>query len=380
MKSKADIVIVGGGVIGCSIAYYLAKNGYQNIIVLEKNFLTSGSTGKCGGGIRVQFGSEINIKLAGESINQFEKLSKELNSDIGLIQSGYLLLSYDDFSSKQLKANVKLQRSLGYDVKLLTEIEAKQIVPRLDSSQINCASYYNRDGYVDPYKLTYSFADAAKSLGVEINLFTEVIGIKIAGKKIISVETTSGTIETSQVVNAAGAYSCDIARMVNVKIPTYNEKHEILLSEPLDKFIDTMLVDVTNGACVQQFPNGRVMIKVSSEGLKTYDTEPTSKFAERAIKAARRMIPTIDSLRFSGQWTGLYNLTPDGQPIFGDVDEIDGFFLAVGLSGAGLMMSPMTGKLVSEYIIDKTKSHSEIKKLSYKRFKHDDFKKESMII
>jgi sarcosine oxidase subunit beta len=380
MKPSADVVIVGGGISGCSLAYYLAKRGCRNIVLLEKNFLTFGSTGRCGGGVRVQFGLEMNIKLAGQSIEQFENLSEELNSDIGFIQSGYLMLTYDDHTAVQLEKNVQLERSLGYDVKLLTASEAKKIAPPLDTSIIKNASFHHRDGYVDPYKLTYSYAEAAQKLGVEINTFVEVAGIKRDKHRIIAVETTQDVIQTNRVVNAAGAYSSDLARMVGVTIPTYNEKHEILLSEPMERFIGTMLVNVTDGVCVQQFPNGRVMIETSIDRERTYSLEPNPKFAEQAVKAGRLMVPSIESLRISGQWTGLYNMTPDAQPILGGVDEVEGFYLDVGHSGTGLMLSPMTGMLMSEYILDDTKPHEEIRRLDYKRFERGDLLIEPTVV
>jgi len=278
------------------------------------------------------------------------------------------MLSYDDRTARQLEKNVQLERSLGYDVKLLTATEAREIAPPLDTSIIKNASYYHRDGYVDPYKLTYSYAEAAQKLGAEINTFTEVTGIQKEAHRIVSVETTQGTLQTNRVVNAAGPYSSDIARMVGVTIPTYNEKHEILLSEPMERFIGTMLVNVTDGVCVQQFPDGRVMIETCIDRERTYSLEPNPKFAEQAIKAGRLMVPRIESLRVSGQWTGLYNMTPDAQPILGGVDEVEGFYLDVGHSGTGLMLSPMTGILMSEYILDSTQPHTEIRRLDHKRF------------
>lgn len=349
-------------------------------MLLERNFLTFGSTGRSGGGVRLQFGLEMNVKLAGQSIVQFENLSEELNSDIGFVQSGYLMLNYDEPTARQLEKNVQLERSLGHDVKLLTPDGAKKIAPALDTSLIKNGSFHHRDGYVDPYKLTYGYAEAAQRLGVEINTFTEVTGIKKEGRQIISVETRNGSIQTNRVVNAAGAYSSDVAKLVGVTIPTYNEKHEILLSEPMERFISTMLVNVTDGVCVQQFPNGRVMIETAIDHEWTYSLEPNPKFAERAIKAGRLMVPRIESLRMTGQWTGLYNMTPDGQPIFGGVDEVEGFYLAVGLCGIGLMLSPMAGILMSEYILDNAKPHTEIRKLDYKRFERGELLMEPTVV
>jgi heterotetrameric sarcosine oxidase beta subunit len=380
MKSSADVVIVGGGVIGCSIAYNLAKRGYQNVVLLEKNFLTSGSTGRSGRGVRLQFGLEMNVKLAGQSISQFEKLSDELGTDINFIQDGYLMLSYDDHTARQLEKNVQLERSLGYDVKLLSSSEAKEIAPALDISRIVNASFHQRDGHVDPYKLTYGYAEAAQRSGVEINTFTKVTGINKTGNRIVSVETTQGSIQTNQVVNAAGAFSRDVSEMAGLTIPTYNEKHEILLSEPMDRFISTMLVNVTDGVCVQQFPNGRVMIETCVDREKTYSLEPNPKFAEQAVKAGSNIVPRVNSLRMTEQWTGLYNMTPDGRPILGGVDEVEGFYLAVGLCGIGLMLSPITGILMAEYIIDSTMPHTQIRKLDYKRFERGELLMEPTVV
>lgn len=219
MIKKADIVIIGGGVVGCSIAYNLAKLGAKNIILLEKNTLASGATGRCGAGIRQQFGTKMNCILARESIKIFENLSQELEYDIELNQGGYLILAYTEKEVNQFKKNVALEQSLNIKARFITVEEAKEIVPPLNTEGILAATFCPTDGHANPFKTNFAYAEAAERLGVKIYTFTEVKEIETENHKIVAVNTDKGKVLTPMVVNAAGGYSGIIGKMVGVDIP-----------------------------------------------------------------------------------------------------------------------------------------------------------------
>jgi len=221
MVKIADVVIIGGGISGLSIAYNLAKKGAKNIVVIEKSYITSGATGRCGAGVRQQWGTEMNCRLAMESIKFFEKANEELeyNRDVEFKQQGYLILSSSKKENEQFRKNVELQRRLGIEVDFLSPEEAREIVPYLNTEKVMGATYCAKDGHLNPFLATDAYANAAKRLGVEIMTYTEVLSINVERGKISGVVTSKGEIKTEVVVNAAGGYSKQVRLMAGVDIP-----------------------------------------------------------------------------------------------------------------------------------------------------------------
>ncbi|HCX78443.1 MAG TPA: FAD-dependent oxidoreductase, partial [Firmicutes bacterium] len=205
-KNTAEVVIIGGGISGCATAYYLAKLGVTDIVVIEKDFLASGSTGRCGAGVRQQWGLKMNVLLSKESIKAYETLNEELDTglDIEFKQEGYLMLAYTEKMVEQYKKNVALQKALGIEVELITSEEAKEIVPYLNTEGLLAATFCPTDGHINPFITTNSYAEAARRLGVRILTFTEVTGIDVEKGRVVAVETTKGKIFTNKVLNAAG--------------------------------------------------------------------------------------------------------------------------------------------------------------------------------
>ncbi|RLF63285.1 MAG: FAD-binding oxidoreductase, partial [Thermoplasmata archaeon] len=220
MIEKADVVIVGGGVNGCALAYELSLKGIKAVVV-ERKHLASGATGRCGAGIRQQWSSRENAALAIESVRIFERLEEELGSSIGLRQGGYLIAIHDEKDMEQAEKNVEMQRSLGLDVSILEADEINDIVPILDIEGMKAigATFCPTDGHADPFKTTYAYANAAMRNGAEIYRFTEVQDIVTDGEEIKAVRTNRGTIKTGVVVNAAGAWSKKIAEMAGIELP-----------------------------------------------------------------------------------------------------------------------------------------------------------------
>jgi sarcosine oxidase subunit beta len=372
MIKKADIVIIGGGVVGCSIAYNLAKLGAKNIILLEKNTLASGATGRCGAGIRQQFGTKMNCILARESIKIFENLSQELEYDIELNQGGYLILAYTEKEVNQFKKNIALEQSLNIKARLITVEEAKEIVPPLNTEGILAATFCPTDGHANPFKTNFAYAEAAERLGVKIYTFTEVKEIETENHKIVAVNTDKGKVLTPMVVNAAGGYSGIIGKMVGVDLPVYSQRHQILITEPLDPLFRPMLMSFSRNFYCQQTPHGSIIMGFGDPNERKDGNIGSSwQFAQEMAQKMTAVLPLLKEVSMVRQWAGLYNMSPDAQPILGEHPQIEGFYMAIGFSGHGFMLAPITSKLIAELIL-KERTSLPIDKLDIGRFERGE--------
>lgn len=382
MIKSAEVVIIGGGITGCSIAYNLAKKGMKDVVILESNYLASGATGRCGAGVRQQWGTEMNCKLAMSSIEFFENANEELkyDGDIEFKQGGYLIVSSTEKEKKQFKKNVMLQKSLGLSVEQLTPQEAKEIVPYLNTDIINGATFCPTDGHLNPFTTTDAYAKAAKRLGVKIYTNTKAIGIKTNDSKITGVLTDKGEISTSIVVNAAGGYSHQIGKMVGIDLPVYSERHQILVTEPVAPTQEPMVMAFSLNIYCQQVPTGS-FIMGRGDSTEPRDLRKTSswQFLDEMSKTVTELLPPLGNLRVIRQWAGLYNITPDKQPILGPVKELEGLFLAIGFSGHGFMLAPMTGLLLAEQIL-KMKTTIDISMLDKDRFDRGELVLEPSVV
>ncbi len=371
MKKNADVVIIGGGISGCAIAYNLAKQGVKNVVVIEKSFICSGSTGACGAGVRMQWGTVMNCTIAKKSIEFFEHANEilEYEDDVEFKQSGYLLIASTDKEVEQFKKNIEVQHSLGIPSKLISLEEAKELVPYLNTDILKGATFCEKDGFLNPFKATDAFYRAARRLGVEFYTFTEVTGIKTENGKVTGVVTNKGEISTEKVVNATNGWSKQICDMVQVDIPVYSERHQILVTEPVEPMQGPMVMSFSLNMYVQQSPHGSFIMGRGDEN-EPRDLRVTSSwdFLGEMAKTVKNTLPPVSKLRVIRQWAGHYNMTPDKQPIYGTVDGLEGFYLAVGYSGHGFMFGPITGEAMTDMILGKELS-TDISMLNINRFK-----------
>jgi len=381
MIKKADIVIIGGGIQGCSIAYNLAKKGAKNIVILEKNTCASGSSGRCGAGIRQQFGTKMNCILARESMKIFETLSEELDYDIELNQAGYLILAYTEKEINQFKKNVVLEQSLGIEAKMVTPEEAKEIVPPLNLEGIIGGTFCPTDGNVNPLYTTFGYAEAAQRLGVKYYPFTEVTEIETEDKRILSVIANKGKILTPIVVNAAGGYSGPVGKMAGVDIPVYSQRHQILITEPIDPLWKPMLMSFSKNYYFQQLPDGGVLGGYGDPEHEIIGDNVGSswQFSRTMAKKMVKLVPILKEVHMVRQWAGLYNMSRDAQPILGEHPQLKGFYMSVGFSGHGFMLAPVTGKLIAELILD-GKTSIPIDKLDIGRFERGELIHEPSVV
>lgn len=371
MKDSAEVVIVGGGITGCALAYCLAKRGLDNVVLVERSFLGSGATGRGGAGIRQQYSTEANIKLAQGSVTIFERLAEELETDIEYRQGGYLILAESQEEVEQQKKGLQLQKKLGVESEFLSPKEAKEIVPMLNIEGILGATFCSKDGYVNPFRVVEGYSRKASELGVEINTFTEVIDIETKGKTISKVITDKGEIETNIVVNAAGAYSNEIASMVGVDLPLQPVRHEMLATEPIEHLFDPMVLSLNSGAWCRQTPDGEIIGGMGVPGeVPGYNLESSLRFLKLATKNLTKLLPGLSSLNIVRQWAGHYAVTPDSHSILGWTKGVEGFLQANGGSGHGFQIAPKIAELLAELIVDDKTS------MSIERFKLERFKGE----
>ncbi|TNF09120.1 MAG: FAD-binding oxidoreductase [Bacillota bacterium] len=371
---KTNILIIGAGISGVSIAYNLAKKGYQGIHVVDKGYFTNGATGRCGAGVRQQWATEMNCILAKKSIEFFENAKEilEYEGNLEFKQEGYLMLATTEEEHEQFTKNVKLQNSLGIPSKQLTKEEALKIVPHLNPDAFLSATFCQTDGHLNPFKMTEAYYLAAKKLGVTFSFFEEVLDIIVKDQKIEQVITTKNTYDTHQVVNAAGGYSKEIGLLAGVDIPVYAENHEILATEPIEKIQGPMVMSFSKNIYCQQVPHGAFLMGRSNPFVeKNHSTESTWQFLDEMAKTVCEILPIVGNLRVVRQWGGSYNMSPDRQPILGRTDQLDGFYLACGFSGHGFMFAPMTGLLLAEDIMNE-KPSIDMEPLSINRFKDKD--------
>ena len=319
----------------------------------------------------MQWGTEMNCKIAKKSIEFFEHANEilEYERDVEFKQEGYLLVADTEKELIQFRKNIELQNSLGIPSRMVTLQEAREIVPYLNTDVLKGAAFCEKDGFLNPFKTTDAFYRAAKRLGVEFYTFTEATDIKVENNKVVGVETNNGFISTNIVVNAANGHSKKISDMVGLDIPVYSERHQILVTEPVEQMQGPMVMSFGMNFYIQQSPEGSFIMGRGDEN-EPRDLRVTSSwhFAEEMAKTIEKVLPPIMQLRMVRQWAGLYNMTPDKQPIYDKAENVEGFYLAVGYSGHGFMFGPITGVVMSEMILGE-KPTIDVSMLNLNRFK-----------
>ncbi len=381
MRQRASVVIIGGGIMGLSTAYNLAKNhGVKDVVVVERSYLCSGASGRNGGGVRAQFSSETNVRLMQESLRICRAFAAEMKINVWFRQGGYLFLCRDEATRERLEASVKVQNACGHPTRILEPKEAQRVVPELSTEGVLCASYNPEDAVVFPWPFVWGYANGAADLGVEIQTFTDVLGFETKGKRITGVVTSRGTIATSRVVNAAGAWSPEVAAKLGVALPNKPHRHEICSSEPLKPWLTPLVADLSNGLYFSQSTRGEIVGGVSNDDVpEGLDQRSSHAFLALYARALVRTVPTLGSVKVLRQWAGCYDLTPDQNPIVGQVDEVEDFFQASGFMGHGFMMAPVMGKLLAQHIAEGS-DLPLFDRWSLRRFKEGRLLKESMII
>jgi sarcosine oxidase subunit beta len=379
MEKTADVVIIGGGIVGLSIAYHLALKNAGKVVLLEKGQLGEGSTSRCVGGIRTQFSTEINIRFSLESLKTFEAFQEEFGIAPEFRRIGYLFLTTTEQETEVFKENIRLQRKFGIPVEYLNgeEIGSRWSYLRVDD--VLGGTFCAWDGYAGPNEVLSGFASGAKRAGVRIHEGTEVVGISTSKGRIRSVQTRDEEISTPVVVNAGGPYAASIGEMVGVKIPVKPLRRQIFITAPfhLTSHPIPLTIDFHRGWYFRQEGDG-LLLSGPLDAEPSFNLNTEYEAMVEASENAMSRVPSLEKARIVRGWAGLYEISPDHHAILGRVPGVEGFIVANGFSGHGFQHSPAVGKVISELIVGGKALTIDISSLYIDRFEKGELMLEPM--
>jgi sarcosine oxidase subunit beta len=392
MRDRANTVVIGGGIMGLSVAYHLAAESVGTVTVIDKSYLCGGASGRNGGGVRAQWSSETNVRLMQESIRMCRQFAHRMKINTWFRQGGYLFLARSPAMRAQLEKSVEVQNQCGLPTRILTPVEARRIVPELNVFGLEAAAFNPDDGVVFPWPFVWGYAQAAVKLGVEVVTWHEVVGFETKGPRIDGVyvrrcgpagekldgETT--LIRTHKVVNAAGAWSPEVAKLLGVHLPNRPHRHEICSTEPLKPWLKPLVADLADGLYFSQSTRGEIVGGISNEYVPHgLDQQSGPSFLGKYARSLVHTVPILGGVKVLRQWAGCYDLTPDANPIVGPVDEVEEFYQASGFMGHGFMMAPVIGRRLAQ-VVAGGEPTPEIKQWNLRRFAEGKLLSEAMIL
>ena len=380
----AQVVIIGAGIIGASVAYHLAMRGCTDVLILEKaEAPITGSTALSAGGVRHQFAREVNIRLSKYSIERLKHFSEEVGGQAGLRQSGYLFLINKEETWAQFQAQVRLQRSLGVRVELLEPRDALEYVPGTRLDDIVGATFGAEDGFCDPYGIASGYLKRARELGVRVALSTPVTGAQGKGDRLMAVETPDGLVSGEFVVNACGAWSGQVASLLGVDLPVQPYRRNAYMTEHFPKFPNPipLTFDVETGFWMRKEQDGILFGMANPADPPGVNLNVDWEWLPEVLDAGIDRFPVLEEARLAKQqcWAGLYEISPDHMPILGRHPEMPNYLHASGFSGHGVMHSPATGMLIAEEILDGRAHSIDIDELRITRFRNISVRNETNI-
>lgn len=374
MSRVYDVVIIGGGIVGSSIAYNLTESGCRNVLILEREaHQGKGATGKSMGGVRAQFATKVNIQMSLYSIPFFRDFDNTVGYPSGYKSQGYLFVATEQRHLDYLAANYELQTRLGLrTVHRLSTSDVTRMVPQLRADDIIGGSFCSTDGFVDPHSVMTGFTLKAEERGATVLRQCEATGIKVDSNGVSAVETTIGTFETRTVVNAANAWARAVGNMAGIDLPIEPLRRMLVPTEPFDKIAESapMVVDMSNGFHFRPEGRGLLMAWNNPEETPGFKFSVDRGFVEKVLELAVNRVPVFEEVEVnpSRAWAGLYDMSPDHHAILGPVAQVPGFFLAAGFSGHGVMHSPATGRIVADLILKGTTDIVDPREIGFDRF------------
>ena len=381
MKTTADVVIIGGGVIGTSILFNLGRMGVTDTLLLERDVLGSGSTGRSQAICRMHYSNPVTATMAWQSLNVFTHFHEMVGGESGFVQTGYLVVVTAE-ERGGLERNVAMQVGLGIDTMQVTASDLQDIAPMVSVTEGEVMAWEPQSGYADPYMVTTSYSAAAREMGAQVVLRNPATEVEVSGGRVKAVVTADGRVETPVAVVAAGPWSKMVLAKMGIDVPLVPVRHQVAsLSRPVDK----LPLHPTVGDIAQSFsfrPDGSSLTMMGfgpeeEVELETYNQGVDMEVLADALGRLARRIPAMADTEFRTGWSGLFTVTPDWHPILDAVPGIDGLYCAVGFSGHGFKLSPMIGVTMAELIVKGASKSVDISPLRFSRFQEGDLMESS---
>lgn len=379
--TRARVVVIGGGVMGLSTAYHLAKQGVQDVVLVERGELGAGSTCKAAGGVRAQFSDAVNIELGMRSLEVFRNFPELFDQDIDLDECGYLFLLEREEDLRTFERNVELQRSMGLESRIISVEEAEELSPLISTEGLIAGVWSPEAGHCTPESVVQGYARAARALGVRIIRHCEVTDVVREGDTITAVETAQGSIATDTVVCCAGAWSRALGDMVGVDLPVDPVRRELLVTEPMPDLPANVPFTIDFSTTMYFHREGPGLLV----GMSNQDEEPgfslehTDEWLEQVVEAAGRRVPVLEEVGMASRWAGLYEVTPDHNALIGEAEGVSRFLYATGFSGHGFLQGPAVGQVMAELYLGQTPS-VDVSALHGRRFEGAGLRPEFNIV
>ena len=320
IPKNADILIIGGGVMGASALYHLAQRGAKNLLLLEReHFFGQGATGRCAGGVRYQFSTEINIRLSLESLPMIERFKLELGQEVNYRPCGYLLVATNEKDAVTFNHNVKLQNRLGVQTQWLSGEDIRRRLPMMNFEDASCGTFHQKDGIVDPNSVVMGYIGSAQKLGGTALTGVEVTAIHVKGDSILGVQTNMGVIQTRAVLNAAGPWSGLVAKMAGVDLPITPLRRQMFTTDTIREVPADFpfVIDFAQSLYFHREGEGLLIGMSNQNEVPGFDQSVDEEFELANFEAAVQRMPVLEKARRTSHWAGLYEITPDAHPIFG---------------------------------------------------------------
>jgi sarcosine oxidase subunit beta len=397
MIETADVIIIGSGIVGSSVAYHLAEAGCTNVLVIEREaHQGKGSTGKSMGGVRAQFSTPVNIQMSRYSIDFFSKFDEVVGHPADYRAHGYLFCATSESHLNYLRANRERQMSLGVNnVEWVSPADILEIVPQLRADDILGGTFCPTDGFVDPHSVMMGFMLNARVRGARLWLDTQVTGIQVdpdgtsavpalGARRIAGVVTSRGFVSTRVVVNAAGAWAAEVAHMAGADLPVEPLRRQLVPTEPFDQLPNRfpMVIDMSTGFHFRREGKGILLAWNDPEETSGFKTEFDPSFVEKILTHAASRVPCLAEAEVNPRraWAGLYEMTPDHHAIIGASPNVQGLFFVNGFSGHGVMHSPASGRITADLILQGHSELIDVRQISVERFAEGKLLEETAVL
>ncbi len=375
LPKTADVIVIGGGVMGASTAYHLALRGCQDVLLLEReSFFGMEATGKCAGGIRYQFGTEINVRLSKLSLPMLARFEEELGQPIDLTYCGYLFLLTEAEDVEVFRQNVAMQRRLGVETEWLEPDQIAELAPLIELEGVRAGTFNPHDGLADPNSVVQGYVSGASRLGATLLTDVEVTDVLVEGGEVRGVVTDRGEVSAPVVVNAAGPWAGVVGEMAGVDVPVVPVRRQIVVTGPMPEVPPNFpfVIDFAQSLYFHREGEGILTGMSNPDEEVGFDQTVDDAWELVHLEAAMERLPILERAGLASHWAGLYEVSPDAHPILGRVPSLEGFYCINGFSGHGFMHGPICGLLLAEEILDGGAHTLDISSLYIDRFQQGD--------